>query len=448
MPSLVTNSKIWGEMFGTKEMRDVFSDETTVQLYLDVEAALARSQSKLGIIPKEAGEKITAAANLTWINWDTLKTRTEIVGYPILPLVEQLSLSVDDGYGQYCHWGATTQDIMDTADVLQIRKGITLLSKDLNAIAVALSKIVKKHMNTPMTGRTHLQHALPIPFGYKAATWLSSIDRHIKRLEEIKSRVFNVSFFGAAGTLASLGETDGLQTQTNLAKELNLNVPDVSWHSIRDNFCEVTGWLALVGASLGKIAYDIMLMMQTEIQEVAEPFLHGRGASSTMPQKRNPISSEVMLACSKLLREHHSSMLDAMVLDHERATGQWHVEWYTLPNAFIISSACLSSAKYLLEGLEISVDNMKDNMNKTNGLIVAESVMMSLAPHIGRQVAHDIVYECCRDSLKNKTPFIDALLSQASISNIFNRSKLLEIVDPANYLGAAPAMAQRLLDNR
>ena len=448
MPSLVTNSKIWGEMFGTKEMRDVFSDETTVQLYLDVEAALARSQSKLGIIPKEAGEKITAAANLTWINWDILKTRTEIVGYPILPLVEQLSLSVDDGYGQYCHWGATTQDIMDTADVLQIRKGITLLSKDLNAIAVALSKIVKKHINTPMAGRTHLQHALPIPFGYKAATWLSSIDRHTKRLEEIKSRVFNVSFFGAAGTLASLGETDGLQTQANLAKELNLNVPDVSWHSIRDNFCEVTGWLALVGASLGKIAYDVMLMMQTEIQEVAEPFLHGRGASSTMPQKRNPISSEVMLACSKLLREHHSSMLDAMVLDHERATGQWHVEWYTLPNAFIISSACLSSAKYLLEGLEISVDNMKDNMNKTNGLIVAESVMMSLAPHIGRQVAHDIVYECCRDSLKNKTPFIDALLSQASISNIFNRSKLLEIVDPANYLGAAPAMAQRLLDNR
>ena len=448
MPSLVTNSKIWGEMFGTKEMRDVFSDETTVQLYLDVEAALARSQSKLGIIPKEAGEKITAAANLTWINWDILKTRTEIVGYPILPLVEQLSLSVDDGYGQYCHWGATTQDIMDTADVLQIRKGITLLSKDLNAIAVALSKIVKKHINTPMAGRTHLQHALPIPFGYKAATWLSSIDRHTKRLEEIKSRVFNVSFFGAAGTLASLGETDGLQTQANLAKELNLNVPDVSWHSIRDNFCEVTGWLALVGASLGKIAYDVMLMMQTEIQEVAEPFLHGRGASSTMPQKRNPISSEVMLACSKLLREHHSSMLDAMVLDHERATGQWHVEWYTLPNAFIISSACLSSAKYLLEGLEISVDNMKDNMNKTNGLIVAESVMMSLAPHIGRQVAHDIVYECCRDSLKNKTPFIDALLSQAAISNIFNKSQLVKIVNPANYLGAAPAMAQRLLDNR
>ena len=448
MPALVTNSKIWGEMFGTKEMHHIFSDEETIQLYLEVEAALARSQSKLGIIPKEAGKEITSAASLGSINWDTLKLRTSIVGYPILPLVEQLSLSVKDGYGQYCHWGATTQDIMDTADVLQIRKGLNFLSKDLDSIADALSKIVKKNINTPMAGRTHLQHALPITFGYKAATWLSSIDRHIKRLEEIKSRVFNVSFFGAAGTLASLGEVDGLNTQASLAKELDLNIPDVSWHSIRDNFCEVTGWLALVGSSLGKIAYDVMLMMQTETQEVAEPFLHGRGSSSTMPQKRNPISSEVMLACSKLLREHHSSMLDAMVLDHERATGQWHVEWYTLPNAFIISSACLSSAKYLLEGLEISPENMKDNLNKTNGLIVAEAVMMSLAPHIGRQIAHDVVYECCRESLKNKIPFIDALLSEKVISNVFNKKQLEQIVDPSNYLGAAPAMAQRLLNNR
>ena len=448
MPALVTNSKIWGEMFGPKEMNHIFSDEETIQLYLDVEAALARSQSKLGIIPKEAGKEITSAASLDSINWDTLKLRTSIVGYPILPLVEQLSLSVKDGYGQYCHWGATTQDIMDTADVIQIRKGLNLLSKDLDAIADALSKIVKKHINTPMAGRTHLQHALPITFGYKAATWLSSIDRHIKRLEEIKSRVFNVSFFGASGTLASLGEVDGLNTQASLAKELDLNIPDVSWHSTRDNFCEVTGWLALVGSSLGKIAYDVMLMMQTETQEVAEPFLHGRGSSSTMPQKRNPISSEVMLACSKLLREHHSSMLDAMVLDHERATGQWHVEWYTLPNAFIISSACLSSAKYLLEGLEISPENMKDNLNKTNGLIVAEAVMMSLAPHIGRQIAHDVVYECCRESLKNKIPFIDALLSEKVISNVFNKKQLEQIVDPSNYLGAAPAMAQRLLNNR
>jgi 3-carboxy-cis,cis-muconate cycloisomerase len=448
MPALVTNSKIWGEMFGTKEMHQVFSDERTIQLYLDVEAALARSQSKLGIIPEEAGKKITQASKLELIDWEKLEKRTTIVGYPILPLVEQLSSAVKDGYGQYCHWGATTQDIMDTADVLQIREGLGLLTSDLNGIADALVKIIKEHIETPMAGRTHLQHALPVSFGYKAATWLSGIDRHIKRLEEIKSRIFNLSFFGAAGTLASLGEENGLNTQIALANELGLNVPDVSWHSIRDNFCEVTGWLAIVGASLGKIAYDVMLMMQTEIQEVAEPFLHGRGSSSTMPQKRNPISSEIMLACSKLLREHHSSMLDAMVLDHERATGQWHVEWNAIPNSFIIASSSFKSARFLLEGLEVSPENMKKNIDKTNGLIVAEAVMMALAPHIGRQVAHDIVYDCCRQTIKNNIPFVDSLLADKNISKIFNENDLLEIVNPSNYLGAAPAMANKLLKNR
>jgi 3-carboxy-cis,cis-muconate cycloisomerase len=448
MPALVTNSKIWGEMFGTKEMHQVFSDERTIQLYLDVEAALARSQSKLGIIPEEAGKKITQASKLELIDWKKLEKRTTIVGYPILPLVEQLSSAVKDGYGQYCHWGATTQDIMDTADVLQIREGLELLTSDLNGIADALVKIIKEHIETPMAGRTHLQHALPVSFGYKAATWLSGIDRHIKRLEEIKSRIFNLSFFGAAGTLASLGEENGLNTQIALANELGLNVPDVSWHSIRDNFCEVTGWLAIVGASLGKIAYDVMLMMQTEIQEVAEPFLHGRGSSSTMPQKRNPISSEIMLACSKLLREHHSSMLDAMVLDHERATGQWHVEWNAIPNSFIIASSSFKSARFLLEGLEVSPENMKKNIDKTNGLIVAEAVMMALAPHIGRQVAHDIVYDCCRQTIKNNIPFVDSLLADKNISKIFNENDLLEIVNPSNYLGAAPAMANKLLKNR
>ena len=448
MPALVTNSKIWGEMFGTKEMHLLFSDEGTIQLYLDVEAALARSQSKLNIIPKEAGEKITQVAKVEIIDWKKLAKRTSIVGYPILPLVEQLSEKVESDFGQFCHWGATTQDIMDTADVLQIRKGLKLLSKDLRSISDALVNIIENYINTPMAGRTHLQHALPTSFGYKASTWLSGIDRHQKRLDEMKKRIFNVSFFGAAGTLASLGEDDGLKTQSALAKELDLNVPEVSWHSIRDNFCEVTGWLAMVGASLGKIAYDVMLMMQTETQEVAEPFLHGRGSSSTMPQKRNPISSEIMLACSKLLKENHASMLDAMVLDHERATGQWHVEWHAIPNAFLVASSSFSSAKYLLEGLEVSPEKMKDNIYKTNGLIVAESVMMALAPKMGRQIAHDLVYDCCRVSITKNISFIDTLLKNKEISNIFNKTDLLEIIDPSNYLGAAPAMAKRLLDNR
>ncbi|HUS96418.1 MAG TPA: adenylosuccinate lyase family protein, partial [Hyphomicrobiaceae bacterium] len=299
-------------------MRALFTDRALIQRYLDVEVGLARAQARLGLIPAEAADAIAAVATVDRVDFKKLSERTQIVGYPILPLVEQLSDWAEGGLGQYSHWGATTQDIMDTADVLQIRDALTLVAKDLDAIGEALAKLASDHARTPMAGRSHLQHALPISFGYKCATWLSAIDRHRDRLASVRRRVEVVEFSGAAGTLASLGK-DGLPTQKALAEELGLGVPDITWHTIRDNFAEVTGLLALVSGSIGKIGYDIMLMIQTEIGEVLEPFVPGRGASSTMPQKRNPISSEMMLAASKIVREQHSAMLDAMVQDHERA---------------------------------------------------------------------------------------------------------------------------------
>jgi len=216
---------------------------------------------------------------------------------------------------------------MDTADVLQIRDALDVVAADLDAVAAALSILAAEHAETPMAGRTHLQHALPVSFGYKAATWLSGIDRHRARLKELRPRVEVVSFAGAAGTLASLGQDNGLATQAALAEEPGLAVPEITWHTIRDGFAEVIGFLALVAASLGKIGYDILLMMQTETGEVMEPFQPGRGASSTMPHKRNPISAELMLAAANIVRVQYALMLDAMVQDHERATGPWHVEW-------------------------------------------------------------------------------------------------------------------------
>ncbi len=257
-----------------------------------------------------------------------------------------------------------------------------------------------------------------------------------------------VSFAGAAGTLASLGEADGLATQRALAEALGLRLPPITWHSIRDNFAEVTGWLALVGASLGKIGYDVMLMMQTETGEVLEPFQPGRGASSTMPQKRNPIASELMLAAAKTLRAQHDLMLDAMVQDHERATGQWHVEWQAIPTAFIIASGALAAAREVLEGLEVRPDRMREVLDATGGLIVAEAVMMGLAPALGRQVAHDLVYDCCRAALEGGTGFLDALAAEPRIAEVMGRDELARLVDPANYLGAAPAMVRDLLAKR
>jgi 3-carboxy-cis,cis-muconate cycloisomerase len=435
-------------MFGHRKMRTIFEDEQTVQRYLEVEAALARVQAKLGIIPTAAAEAISRHAKVENVDWERLSRRTEIVGYPILPLVEQLSEWVENGLGQWCHWGATTQDIMDTADVLQIRLALEFVSAELNAVADALAELASQYAELPMAGRTHLQHALPISFGYKAATWLSGIDRHRQRLRELRPRVEVVSFSGAAGTLASLGVEHGLNTQKALASELGLGVPDITWHTIRDNFAEVSGFLAMVAGSIGKIGYDIMLMMQTEISEVLEPFVAGRGASSTMPQKRNPIASEMMLAAAKIVREQHSAMLDAMVQDHERATGQWHVEWHVLPTAFIAISGGLRAAREALEGLEVRPEAMQRTLGVTGGLIVAEAVMMGLAPHLGRQVAHDVVYECCRNAIDKGGSFLDALASAPKIAAVMTRDQLAELVEPANYLGAAPEMTRSYLQRR
>ncbi|MEM7250611.1 MAG: adenylosuccinate lyase family protein [Pseudomonadota bacterium] len=447
MPSIVVNSDVFGEMFGTDAMRSNFSDHTLLQRYLDVEAALARAQARLGIIPGAAADAITAVATVDRVDLSRLRTRTEIVGYPILPLVEQLAEWAEDGLGQYAHWGATTQDIMDTADVLQIRRGLRLVDTELDAISEALADLVSAHKHTPMAGRTHLQHALPISFGFKAATWLASIERHRQRLRELRPRVEVVEFSGAAGTLASLGD-QGLATQTALAAELGLGIPDITWHTIRDGFTETTGLLALIAATLGKVGYDIMLMMQTETGEVLEPFVEGRGASSTMPQKRNPISSEMMLAAAKIVREQHSAMLDAMVQDHERATGQWHVEWHALPTAFIVTSGGLKAAREALEGLDVRPDAMKRTLDITKGLIVAEAVMMGLAPTLGRQIAHDIVYDCCRQALTTGSSFESELLANDAIASAFTAEQIRELIAPENYLGAAPAMAEAVLARR
>ncbi len=448
MPALVMSSAIWGDMFGTAEMRALFSDEAMMQRYLDVEVALARVQADLDIIPREAADAIAASADVTRLDWAHLQARTSVVGYPILPLVEQLSSWAPDGLGQWCHYGATTQDIMDTADVLQMRGALDLLSADLDGVAEALADLARTHAETPMAGRTHLQHALPVSFGYKAATWLSGIDRHRQRLAELRSRLEVVQFSGAAGTLASLGAKRGLATQEALAATLGLGVPDITWHTIRDGFVEATGWLAMTSAAIGKIGYDIMLMMQTETGEVLEPYQAGRGASSTMPQKRNPIASEVMLAAAKIVREQHSAMLDAMVQDHERATGQWHVEWQALPTAFVVTSAGLRAARETLDGLEVRPDQMRLVLDRTGGLIVAEAVMMGLAPTMGRQIAHDVVQECTQRVLNEGVSFLDALASDARVTAHLDRDALAKLVDPAAYLGAAPDMTRRVLERR
>jgi 3-carboxy-cis,cis-muconate cycloisomerase len=300
-----------------------------------------------------------------------------------------------------------------------------------------------------MAGRTHLQHALPITFGYKAAVWLAAFDRHAARLAELRPRVLVVQFGGAAGTLASLGAGDAaLASRTELAGELGLAEPAITWHVARDAIAETVQFLALVGGSLAKIAFDVMLMSATEFGEAAEPFVAGRGSSSTMPQKRNPISCELILAAGKALRQHAGLMLDALVSDFERATGPWHVEWIAVPESFLYAAGALHQAEFMLGGLIVDPIRMAKNLGMTHGLIVAEAVMMGLAPHTGRNEAHDLVYDACRLAIESDRPLCDVLLETPAVAGPLGAEALRALTDPANYLGAAQAMVDRVLDGR
>ncbi|MDD2545345.1 MAG: 3-carboxy-cis,cis-muconate cycloisomerase [Burkholderiaceae bacterium] len=441
--STVLDSILFRDAFGTAAMREVFSDRRLIARYIEVEVALARAEARCGVIPAEAAEVIARASQLERIDFDHMRHETDIVGYPILPLVHQLVAMCGEA-GRYVHWGATTQDIMDTANVLQVRDALDIVDQDLRALRGILADLAHKHRDTPMAGRTHLQQALPVTFGYKVAIWLAMFDRHQERLAELRKRVLVVQFAGAAGTLASLGDK-GLEVQKALAQELDLAVPVTTWHVARDGFAEAVNLLALITGSLGKIALDIMIMASTEFAEVYEPFVKGRGASSTMPQKRNPISSELMLAASKAVRQHAGLMVDALVQDFERATGPWHAEWIALPESFILSAGALHQARFALGGLIVDTDQMRRNLGLSRGLIVAEAVMMGLAPAMGRQQAHDIVYDACRTVHATGGTLADALSALPEVTAHFDRAAIDRLTDPANYLGLAPAMVDQAL---
>jgi len=443
MPSTVFDSAIFRDAFGSPAMRAVFSDQATIARYTEVEVALAIAEARAGVIPQEAADTIRQLARAETIDVAKLKAETDLVGYPIVGLVHQLARQCGEA-GRYIHWGATTQDIMDTATVLQVRDALALVDTDLAAIDTALAALAARHRDTVMAGRTHLQHALPVTFGYKAAVWRGMILRHRQRLSEAKPRVLVGQFAGAAGTLASLGDK-GLAVHDALMAELGLDRPDTPWHVARDGLAEAVSLLGLITGTLAKIATDVMLLMQTEVGEAFEPFVEGRGSSSTMPQKRNPISCEFIVAAARIVRQQAGLMLDAMAADHERATGPWQLEWAALPVAFIATGGALRQARFMLEGLIVDAGRMRRNLDLTGGLIVAEAVMMALAQHTGRQAAHDLVYGACRAALDNGSTLLAELERRPEVTQHLAPARLAELTDPVNYLGAAPAMVDRAL---
>jgi len=444
MPVNPADGAVLGALYGTDAMRAAMGEDAFLQRMLDVEAALARAEARLGIIPAEAAAAITAAADATRLDRAAMAAATRNTGYPVVALVRQLSALAGPEAGRWTHWGATTQDIMDTALVLQMRDGLALIEADLRAACAGFATMAAAHRATVMAGRTHLQHALPTTFGCKVAVWLSPLLASLDGLPRVRERALRLSFGGAAGTLASLGG-QGLAVTRELARELGLAEADIPWHVVRDGLNEAVCWLGILCGSLSKIATDVMLMMQNEVAEVSEPHMRGRGGSSTMPQKRNPIACEYILAQARGVHALVPQMLAAMAQDFERGTGPWQTELLALPQAFLLTHGAVAGARVLAEGLVVDGARMRRNLEATRGLIMAEAVMMALAPVFGRGEAHHIVNDACDLALAEGIGLAEALLRDGRIAARLDAAAIGRMTEPAAYLGSAEAFTDRVL---
>ncbi|KIJ59902.1 hypothetical protein HYDPIDRAFT_118014 [Hydnomerulius pinastri MD-312] len=448
--SSITSSVIFKNIFSTPEVSSIWSDRTRTANYLRFEDSLAHVQADLGIIPQDAALEINRfCCDVDNIDFDELREETEKVGYPVLGLVKQIVRHVNaikPGLGEWAHYGATTQDVTDTATVLQLRSTLDLVSASLDIIINHLRAHAKAHASTPMAARSNLQQAVPMTFGFKLARLLATFERHKQRLQQLTPRLLVLEFGGAAGTLASLPAEKAIQCQAALAEQLGLSTPEIAWHTERDRFAELGGFFALLTGTCAKFALDVKLLMQTEIGEVSEPFYEHRGSSSTMPQKRNPISCAYISAITTSVRQHANALYEAMVADHERSTGPWEVEWIALPEICMLTCAALKHTAELVAGLEVHPEAMERNLRTTKGGIVSEAVMMGLAPKMGRQVAHDLVYGLCQRSVQEGRPLLELLCAdEGLVSAGLGKEELERLCDPANYLGLSVEMVRRVV---
>jgi len=438
------DSEIYGALWGTAEMRALFSDVTQLQLMLDVECALARAEAKLGLVPQQVAETISKAAQVENLRIERIAAGTRETGVPVPALVTEIGRVAGEQAARYIHLGATTQDILDTALVLQMRRALEYLRRDLVALARTLATRASEYRDTPMAGRTHLQHAVPITFGLKCAVWASPFAAHVERLDQAALRGQVVQFGGAAGTLAALG-ANGVAVAEALAHELGLGVPDLPWHVARDSVAEIVALLGLVCGSLSKFALDVSLLMQTEVAEVFEPHAPGRGGSSTMPQKRNPVAAEYIIAAARGVHALVPLMLTAMAQDHERATGPWQSEALALPQCFVLCAGAMAHALAIASGMTIDAARMRRNLDLGGGLIMAEAVSTGLVPVMGRAAAHHALQRVSDRAIAEGKTLAQALRDDAEVRAHLSDEQIDRLTDPAAYLGSAVAFVDRVV---
>lgn len=441
------SNQLFDAYFTAPAMRAIFCDQGRVQGMLDFEAALARAEARVGLIPREAVAPIEAACRADFYDFSALALAITTAGNSAIPLVKALGKRITAASPEaerYVHLGATSQDAMDSGLVLQLRAAIGLIEADLAALGDALAEQAERHADTPLAGRTWLQQATPVTLGMKLAGLLGAVTRHRQRLAELKPRLLCLQFGGASGSLAALGE-QAWPVAEALAVELSLNLPDQPWHTQRDRLVEFASLLGLVAGTLGKLGRDLSLLMQTEAGEVFEPAAPGKGGSSTMPHKRNPVSAAVLIGAATRAPGLVATLFAAMPQEHERSLGLWHAEWESLPELCCLVSGALRQALLVVPGLEVDAARMRRNLDLTQGLVLAEAVSIALAQRIGRDAAHHRVEQCCRQAVKEGAHLRAVLGACAEVTAELSAAELDRLLDPAHYLGQARRWVDRAL---
>ena len=429
-------------LFPTSEMSAIFSDLSFVQRMLDVEAALAQAEARIGVIPQASADAIVAACRADRFDTAALFNETATTGTPVIPLVRTLTELVPAAARPHVHWGATSQDIADTALVLQIRDGLDLVTRRLGAIAARCAALADRYRHTPMAGRTLTQHAVPITFGLKAARWLAQTTRLIRKLRGLRQDALVVQFGGAAGTLAALGDR-GVRIMEALAQELHLASPALPWHTERDRIAEVASALGIVATAMGKVGTDLALLAQTEVGEAA--VASTGGGSSTMPHKHNPVEAAAAIASARWAIGCIPIVLSASIQEHERAVGGWQTEAHAITDVFSFTGASVEWVSRALEGLQVDTDRMRRNLDLTGGLIMAEALTMALAPTLGRTEAYRIVQRLADQSIQTKIHLRELAAADEQVQSVLRPDAIAKVFDVASYTGSTNALIDRAL---
>jgi 3-carboxy-cis,cis-muconate cycloisomerase len=440
-------SPLLAPMLSSAAMRAICDDATYLQHMLGFEAALARAEAATGVIPANAADPIAKACKAGSFDLDALAEAATRSGNLAIPLVKALTGHVakaDPDAARYVHWGATSQDVIDTATMLGLRAAIDALLSDIDRAIAGFAKLATKHRDTAMVARTWLQHALPMPFGLKLAEYAAALHRSRARLQRLRSEGLALQFGGAAGTLASLGDK-GLLVAERLAQELELPLPDAPWHTHRDRIAEAASVFAILAGTCGKIARDLQLLMQTDVAEAFEPSGEGRGGSSTMPHKRNPVAAATALAAATMAPGLAATIFAAQVQDHERSAGPWHAEWPTLPMLLLVTSGALAAIVDIAEGLEVDAARMRVNLEATHGLIMAEAVTMALAGTVGKSEAHHLIETASKKAVADNKHLRDVLAKDPEVTALLSADKLTKLFEPMAYQGVSQALIDRLL---